>query len=297
MKKRIAITGATGLIGGALARALRASGVQVVTIGRGAVSNVRWDSRTDLRGTPAHAALEQLDGVVHLSGAPIGVRWTDARKREIWSSRVDATALLCRALAELRAPPPVLVSGSGIGVYGDRGDEILTEESPPGSGFLPDLARAWEGATAVAEQAGIRVAHTRMGIVLSRAGGALSKLLLPFRLGVGGRLGTGRQWMSWIHLHDVVAAIRFLLEHEVRGPVNFVAPNPVTNAEFTKVLGQVLSRPTLLPVPGLALRVLFAGMADEALLGSQRVAPAKLGAAGFVWSEAELPGALIRALS
>jgi uncharacterized protein (TIGR01777 family) len=297
VKTRIAITGATGLIGVALARTLRENGAQVVTIGRGAKADVRWDFRSELRGTPAHAELEQLDGVVHLSGAPIGVRWTASRRREIWSSRVDGTELLCRALADLRAPPRVLVSGSGIGVYGDRGDEVLTEDSTLGAGFLPDLARAWEGATRVAEQAGIRVAQTRMGIVLSRDGGALAKLLLPFRLGVGGRLGSGRQWMSWIHLQDATRAIQFLLEGSFRGPVNLGTPNPVTNADFTRVLGEVLGRPTVFPVPAVALRAMFGEMADETLLGSQRALPQKLIDAGFVFDESDLRGALISALN
>jgi hypothetical protein len=249
---RIAMSGSTGFIGGALATSLEGDGHDVVRLVRGGPSRpgaVRWDIDA---GEIDAAGLEGLDGVVHLAGEGIGEkRWTDDQKRRIRDSRTKGTSLLADALASLDAKPPVLVSGSAVGVYGDRGDEQLTEESPTGHGFLPDVVTAWEAAAGPAEAAGIRVACTRSGVVLDASGGALERFARICRLGVLGKMGSGRQWMSWISLADEVAAIRFLLEPgcDLSGPVNLTAPGPVTNEVFTKALGRVLRRPTFLPVP------------------------------------------------
>ena len=254
---RIAITGSTGLIGGALRRSLEADGHSVTRIVRadGGAGTVRWDPEA---GQLDPAALEGLDAVVHLAGEGIGEkRWTEAQKQRIFESRTKGTTLLTTALAALDAKPAVLVSGSAVGFYGDRGDEQLTESSPPGHGFITDLVLAWEGATAPASDAGIRVAMIRSGIVLDRDGGALPRMARLTKLGLLGKLGRGTQWMSWISLADEVGAIRFLLEHEVVGPVNLTAPTPVTNAVFTKALGRVLHRPTFLPVPSFGPKLLL----------------------------------------
>jgi uncharacterized protein len=294
-QETIAITGATGLIGRALARTLSAQGARVRTIGRGRDSDVRWNVAS---GTLDPAALAGVTAVVHLAGAPIAERWTAAHKAAIRDSRVDGTALLARTLGAMPVPPRTLISGSAIGIYGDRGDEVLTEASTLGTGFLADVGRAWEAATAAAAVAGIRTVHLRTGIVLSPEGGALAKLLLPFRLGVGGPVGHGRQWMSWIGLHDQVQLILWLLQREdLRGAVNAVAPAPVTSAEFAKTLGAVLHRPALLPVPALALTALFGEMAEATLLASQRVQPAVALGAGFTFAEPTLAGALRRELA
>jgi hypothetical protein len=268
---------------------LRADGIGVVRIGRGDDADVRWEVS---RGTLDGGALEDLDAVVNLAGATIAQRWTAARKREILDSRVQGTSLLARTLAQLQRPPRVLLSGSAVGVYGDRGDETLNETSNTGSGFLADVACAWERATRDASAAGIRVVHSRTGVVLSRDGGALPKMITPFRFGVGGPVGNGRQWMSWIGLHDFVRAVRFLMVSDSTGPVNVVAPNPVTGNEFATTLGVVLRRSAFVPVPAMALRVAFGEMADETLLASQRAVPARLGADGFSFDEPELAGAL-----
>lgn len=294
--KRVAVTGATGMIGSALVRSLRSEQIAVTTIGRGAAADVRWDFQTPFSAASSRA-LEGLDGVVHLAGAPIGRRWTARARREIVESRVTGTTLLAQSLSDLRERPRALVSGSAVGIYGNRGDATITEESATGDGFLADTARAWEGATRAAEEAGIRTLHIRTGIALDAHGGALERLLLPFRLGVGGRLATGRQWMSWILLADVVRAIRFLLEGELHGAVNVVAPNPATNAEFTRALGAALRRPALLPVPGFALKLLFGEMAERTLLEGQRVVPARLVDAGFEFVAPTLDAALPRAIA
>lgn len=294
-QETIAITGASGLIGRALARAFTAQGARVRTIGRGPDSDIRWNVAS---GTLEPAALAGVTAVVHLAGAPIAERWTPAHKAAIRDSRVDGTALLARTLGAMPVPPRTLISGSAIGIYGDRGDEVLTEASALGTGFLADVGRAWEAATAAAAVAGIRTVHLRTGIVLSPEGGALAKLLLPFRLGVGGPVGHGRQWMSWIGLHDQVQLILWLLQREdLRGAVNAVAPAPVTSAEFARTLGAVLHRPALLPVPALALTALFGEMAEATLLASQRVQPAVALGAGFAFAEPTLAGALRRELA
>lgn len=292
----IAITGASGLIGRALATDLQRDGHRVVAVSRNpaalrGLDALGWDPAT---ARIDRVGFEGIDAVVHLAGAGIGDhRWTDAYKREIRESRELGTRLLAETLASLQRPPPVLVSGSAIGYYGDRGDEVLTEQSPPGEGFLAEVCIRWEAAAAPATEAGIRTAFIRTGIVLSAEGGALAKLLPLFRLGLGGRMGSGRQWWSWISIADEVRAIRWLIDHDLSGPVNLTAPTPVTNAAFTKVLASVLRRPAVFPVPAFAPRLLRgAELADELLFASQRVEPAVLAGSGFTFSAPDLEGAL-----
>jgi uncharacterized protein (TIGR01777 family) len=238
--------------------------------------------------------LDGVEAVVHLAGAGIGdKRWTAARRRTVIESRTKGTDLLARTLAGLARPPRVLVSGSAIGYYGDRGDEVLTEASGPGHLFLSEICMAWEAATAPAEAAGIRVAHVRTGLVVTARGGFMGRLLPLVRLGLGGRLGPGDQWWSWITITDEVAAIRFLLDHDVAGAVNLAAPEPVTNAAFTKILGRAVRRPTFLAVPRFGPRLLLGReMADELLFASQRVEPAVLEREGFPFTHRDLAGAL-----
>jgi uncharacterized protein len=281
----IAISGSTGMIGSALVESLRADGHRIRRITRsrtGARSHhIAWDPETR---TLDPRALDGVDGVVHLAGENVGERWTEAKKRRIRESRVQGTQLLAAAAAQADPAPRVMVSASGVGIYGDRGDEILDERSEPGPGtdFFVGVAREWEAATEPAERHGIRVVKLRFGVVLSPEGGALQRLLTPFRLGVGGKIGSGRQWMSWAALTDVVAAIRFaLFDPALEGPVNVAAPNPVTNAEFTRTLGRVLGRPTVFTVPATALRLAFGEMADSTLLASQRMSSKRLQEAGF----------------
>jgi len=294
---KIAVTGASGLIGSALVPALEASGYEVVRLVRRAAespSELAWDPAAgsiDARG------LAGVEGVVNLSGATIGRRWTAARKREILASRVDSTTLLAETLAALEPRPKVLVCAGGIGIYGDRGDEILTEESELGTGFLAEVGAAWEAAAEPAREAGIRVVNFRQGIVLSRKGGALHRLLTPFRLGVGGRVGSGRQWWSWVSIDDLVGAYRFALEGDLAGPVNLVSPSPATNAQFVKALGRTLHRPTVFPLPAVAVKTLFGEMGDAALLQGQRALPARLLEAGFTFRYSELNAAFERALA
>jgi uncharacterized protein (TIGR01777 family) len=245
------------------------------------------------------ADLDGIGAVVHLAGENIGARWTAARKRRIRESRVRGTRLLSEALARARRPPTTLVSISAVGIYGDRGDELLTETSPvgPTADFLVRVATEWEAATEPARDAGIRVVLPRLGTVLDRNGGALARMLPPFRLGVGGRLGDGRQWMSWIALDDAVAVItRALEDPALSGPVNATAPTPVRNAEFTAALGRALRRPAVMPVPAAALRLVFGEMADVVLLGSSRAVPARLAEAGFSFRYPTIDAALRRAL-
>jgi uncharacterized protein len=292
---RILITGSTGLIGTALAPLLSSRGHEVIRLVRpGSASGadvVHWDLRS---GTIDAAALEGLDGVVHLAGENIAAgRWTVKQKERIRDSRVRGTSLLSESLARLARPPRVWVSASAIGYYGNRGDELLREECPPGSGFLPEVCIAWEAATKVAEDRGIRVIHLRSGMVLSRAGGALAKMLPVFRIGAGGVIGNGRQYMSWIALDDVIGAIHHALTTDrLRGPVNTVAPAPVTNREFTKALGRVLSRPTPFPLPTFAARLALGEMANELLLASQRAEPTRLIVSGYQFRFPDLEGAL-----
>jgi uncharacterized protein (TIGR01777 family) len=234
-----------------------------------------------------------FDAVVHLAGESIVGRWTEAKKRRIRESRVKGTLRLAEALAQAPQRPRVLISASAIGYYGDRGEETLREDSASGSGFLPEVCREWEDATELATKAGIRTVQMRFGLVLSRFGGALQKMLPPFRLGVGGNMGNGRQWWSWIDIDDLVGAVQHVIKTEtLRGPVNVVGPNPVMNAEFTKTLTSVLSRPAILPMPAFAARLVFGQMGDELLLASQRVEPAKLLASGYVFQKPDLRLAL-----
>jgi uncharacterized protein (TIGR01777 family) len=295
---RIAVAGSSGLIGSALVPALREAGHEVVRLVRrpaAAPDELRWDPEA---GSLDVKTLGPVDGFVNLAGAPIAARWSPSRKREILDSRVTTTRLLAEtaAAAENR---PVLVSASAMGAYGhDRGDEKLTEESARGTGFLADVVQAWETAADPAREAGSRVVQIRTTHVLSRRGGLLGRMLLPFRLGAGGRLGSGRQWWSWILLEDAVAGYRLALEGDLEGPVNLGTPNPVTNADFTESLGRALHRPTFLPTPKPAVWAMFGGEAlDEVVYAGQRVVPARLQAAGFEWSETQIDAALRRALA
>lgn len=291
---KVVVTGSHGLIGGELVAQLTGDDHQVTRLVRGAAGpgEAAWDPAA---GTIDAGKLEGHEAVVHLAGAGIGDhRWTDDHKRAVLDSRVRGTDLLARTLAGLASPPQVLVSGSAVGFYGDRGDAELTEASGPGTGFLAGVVAAWEGAATPAADAGIRVVTVRTGVVLSPKGGALKKQLLPFKLGVGGRLGSGRQHLSWIALDDEVAALRHVVTTDgLSGPVNATSPHPVTNAEFTATLARVLHRPALLPVPTLALHALFGRqMVAEMMLGGQRVLPAALQASGFTFAHPRLEEAL-----
>jgi len=292
--RRLAVTGATGFLGSAVVRFLTAAGYSIVRITRSpsgkGTDAVSWDpDRDQLDGT----RLEGLDGVVHLAGESIAQRWTPSARRRILDSRVRGTALLARTLAALDRPPSVLVSASAVGYYGDRGGEEMTEASSPGKGFLSEVTRAWEEAASPANRAGIRVVHPRFGMVLGSGGGALARLLPVFKLGLGGKLGSGRQWMSWVALADAVRVVDHLLhESMLSGAVNVVAPQAVTNALFTTTLGRVLRRPAIFTVPGAALRLVYGQMADETLLSGQRVSPLRLVDSGFIFRHPELEGAL-----
>jgi hypothetical protein len=292
---RVVVTGSSGLIGRALCSRLLANGHEVVRVVRQPVRPddhvLQWNPQA---GTIDASALEGADAAIHLAGAGIGDRrWNEARKRILFESRSRSTALLSRALAVLDRPPRVLVSASAIGFYGDRGDEVLTEQSPPGDDFLASLCVRWEADTAPAAEAGIRVICARTGIVLSPDGGALRKLLPLFKLGLGGRFGSGAQWWSWISLDDEIRALEWLIENDVRGPVNLSAPNPVTNREFTQVLSAVLRRPALLPVPRFGPKLLLGSeFADAMLFTSARVRPAVLESRGFVFSHSDLEAGL-----
>lgn len=298
---KVIVSGATGFIGSRLCERLAGNGHRVVRLTRRPVSEgadaIRWDPE---EGRLDAHDLEGIDAVVHLAGEGIGDhRWTESHKARVLDSRVRGTRLLAEAIASLDQPPSVLVSGSGVHYYGDRGDEELTEDSSAGGGFLAEVVQQWEASTEPASRAGIRVVTTRSGVVQSPEGGALRRALLPFKFGLGGKLGSGRQWFSWITREDEVGAIEFLLEHEtVAGPVNLTAPNPVTNAEFTRVLAAALNRPAVFTVPPFALRLMFSSeMADEMLLMSLRVLPAKLQEAGYRFQDPEIEPALRRLLS
>ena len=292
---QVAITGASGLIGRALAGSLLADGHTVRPLVRRPSDDpgaVHWDP---VAGTIDATALDGVDAVVNLAGAAIGDRrWSEDRKRELHDSRTRSTDLLARTLGDLARPPSVLLSGSAIGFYGSRGDDVLTEVSAPGDDFLARLVADWEGAAAPAVDAGIRTAFLRTGLVLAGHGGILPRLALPFRFFVGGRLGSGRQWMSWVTLEDEVGAIRFLLDRtDISGPVNVVAPEPVTNAELAKALGAALHRPAAVPVPAFGPRLLLGReMADGLLFASQRVRPDVLVDAGYGYAHTEIAPAL-----
>lgn len=292
---KIAVTGSSGLIGGALVRSLTADGHEIRRLVRRPPSRAEEMSWTP--GTVQPHTVDGTDAVVHLAGAGVGDhRWSAAWQAEVLRSRVDGTTSIAASIAACRQPPRVLLSGSAIGWYGDTGDREVDESAPAGDGFLADVVRQWEAATAAAEKAGVRVAHLRTGVVLSPTGGVLGRVLPLFRFGVGGRLGTGRQWMSWISLADEVAAIRYLLDADVEGPVNLVA-GAVTNADFTRRLAAAVHRPAVFPVPGFALRAALGGFADEGVLAGQRVRPAVLAAAGCRPELPDLDGALAALLA
>ncbi len=296
---RVVVSGSSGLVGQALVAALRSRGDDVTPLVRRAAGagEAQWDPD---RGSLDAAVFDGVDAVVHLAGAGIGdKRWSARRRQEIVSSRVRSTALLADTMAGLARPPAVMVSASAVGYYGDRGDEELTEDSEPGTGFLAQVCRAWEDATGPAAQRGVRVVRLRSGVVLSTRGGALARQLPLFRLGVGGPLGNGRQWLSWITLPDEVGAIAHVLgDDSLHGPVNATAPTPLTNRDFTRALGRALHRPTVLPVPGFALRAaLGADLASEMVLAGQRVAPARLGAAGYGFHHRDIDTALAAVLT
>ena len=292
---KILVSGSTGLVGKALVSSLTGAGHQVTRLVRsrsgGGEKDIYWDPAT---GSLDSSRLEGLDGVVHLAGESIAEgRWTVEKKARIRNSRVKGTQLLADALAQRVQRPRTLICASAIGYYGDRGAEILREDSRPGSGFLPDVCREWEAATKPAAESGIRVVNLRTGLVLSSSGGALPKMLPPFKLGAGGKLGTGQQFMSWISIDDLVGAIQHALEkNSLSGPVNAVSPHPVTNLEFTKTLGRVLSRPTIFPMPAFAVRLMFGEMGEDLLLASARVEPARLAGSGYLFRYPVLEGAL-----
>jgi len=294
----VVVTGSSGLIGTALRPALQQGGHRMVPMVRSQAGGgaLHWDPD---RGAIDAGGLEGVGAVVHLAGEGIGARrWNEAQKARITESRTRGTSLLAETLAKLDRPPKILVSASAIGYYGDRGDEVLTESSRAGSGFLAEVCVAWEAAATPAKEAGIRVSHLRSGVVLAQSGGALPKMLTPFKLGLGGRLGSGSQWMSWISIDDEVGAIVHLLgEAAPTGPVNLTAPNPVTNADFTKALGGALGRPAVLPVPKLGLKLLLGGeMAEEMLLSGQRALPTRLLDSGYTFAYPELADALAAVL-
>jgi uncharacterized protein (TIGR01777 family) len=280
----VAVTGASGFLGSALTSSLQADGHRVLRLVRGGITNgdeIGWDPDAGRIDAPA---LEGVDAVVHLAGEGIGERrWTADQKRRILESRAKGTAVLAAAVATRERKPQVLVSASAIGYYGNRGDELLNEDSAPGDDFLADVCQAWERETRPALDAGVRVVNVRTGIVLARHGGTLQRLLLPFRLGLGGKQGSGRQWMSWISLNDHVAAMRAAIDDpRLSGPVNLTSPNPVTNADFAAALGRVLKRPTVLPTPMFVLKLRYGEeLIDSLLLASQRVLPNRLEAVGF----------------
>jgi uncharacterized protein len=296
---RILISGASGLIGRALAESLRAAGHSVQTLVRRkpdeSQGEMAWDPEA---GVLDSSRLEGVDAVVHLAGKPIDGRWTEATKRAIRDSRVKGTTLLAQAAAQLPTRPQVFICASAVGFYGSRGDEALDETSASGQGFLPDVCRAWEDAAAPARYAGLRTVHLRSGIVLSRQGGILARVLPPFKMGAGGIVGTGEQWISWISLADAIAAIQHVIASaELLGPVNLTSPQPVSNAEFTHTLGKILSRPTVLSLPAFAVKLLLGEMGDELLLAGQKALPKKLLASGFAFAHSDLESALRWALA
>jgi uncharacterized protein (TIGR01777 family) len=288
--KRILISGASGLIGSAVVPALEADGCEVTRLvrGPGSANELRWEPMREV----SPALVSRFDAVIHLSGENVAGRWTAEKKRKIRESRVVSTRNLAWAIAKAEQPPRIFICASAIGYYGNRGDEIMTEDSVAGAGFLPDVCREWEAATHVG-MAGVRVVNLRFGIVLSKRGGALKEMLRPFRVGLGGRIGSGRQWWSWIHLDDAVSAVMLAMRTEgLRDAVNMVAPNPVTNAEFTRELASAMKRPAVFAVPGFAAKLAFGEFAKEGMLSSARVVPKKLEENGFQFRYTELRPAI-----
>lgn len=297
---RIIVTGSSGLIGTALCASLEADGHEVVRLvrsGRTSATRVLWNPRAgDATGIPG-GTLEGIDAIVHLAGAGVGdMRWTAAYKQEILNSRVLSTRTLAAAIAGSNDRPATFVSGSAIGWYGDTGDAVVDESAPAGQGFLADVVVQWERAADDARSAGVRVAHPRTGLVMSKWGGAWQRMLPLFKAGLGGKLGSGRQWWSWITLRDEVRALRFLIDSDIAGPVNLVAPNPATNAEVTAAMAKALTRPALLPAPAFALKAALGEFSTE-VLGSARVTPSVLSRAGFAWLDPTLDQALQTLLS
>ncbi len=292
---RVLVSGVSGPIGTALVPSLRAAGATIARLARPGSSGpadeerIPWDPAKPI----SPEAVSGFDAVIHLAGESIVGRWTDAKKKAIRESRVLGTRHLAEALARAKDKPRVFVSGSAIGYYGDRGEEVLRESSVPGTGFLPEVCEQWEDATQPATDTGIRTVHIRTGVVLSPKGGALGKMLTPFKMGVGGKVGDGRQWMSWIDVQDMVGGIHHVLKTDLlQGPVNFVAPKPVTNGEFTRTLAGVLSRPAIFPVPRFVVKLAFGEMGETVLLGSQRVEPAQLVTSGYPFRFRELRASL-----
>jgi uncharacterized protein (TIGR01777 family) len=290
---KVLIAGASGLVGSALIPALEAEGAEVTRLVRSSAGagEIEWHPNNDQIDAKS---LEGFDAVINLAGENIAAgRWTDDLKRKIHDSRVNGTHLLSEAIAKLAQPPKVFLCASATGFYGDRSDETLDEQSDSGGGFLAGVCREWEQATDPAIAAGVRTVNLRFGPILARDGGMLAKLLTPFKMGMGGKVGSGKQYISWVAIDDVINAIKLALKDEtIRGPLNIVSPHPVTNEEFTKTLGHVLSRPTALAMPAFAVRLAFGEMADEMLLTSQRVIPKKLNDAGYEFQQPELEGAL-----
>jgi uncharacterized protein len=296
MISRILVSGVSGPIGTALLPSLKTRGYQITRLVRGVATGenqVSWDP-----GKPVPPeSVSGFDAVIHLAGESIVGRWTEQKKLKIRNSRVIGTTRLAAALARAKDKPQVFVCSSAIGYYGDRGSEVLKEESTPGTGFLPDVCREWEAATRAAVEAGIRTVQMRTGVVLSPKGGALGKMLTPFKLGVGGRIGDGQQWMSWIDVQDMVGAIHHILKSDLlQGPVNMVAPKPVTNEEFTRTLASVLSRPAIFPVPAFVVKIAFGEMGETVLLGSQRVEPTQLVMSGYPFRFSSLRASLENAV-
>jgi uncharacterized protein len=292
MNSRILVSGVSGPIGAALLPSLRTNGCSVVRLVRGPAKSeeqISWDPAEPLDPQ----AVSGFDAVIHLAGESVFGRWTAAKKSKIRDSRVVGTFNLSSALALAEDKPSVFVCGSAIGYYGNRGDEVLREESAPGTGFLAEVCQDWEEATTPAVRAGIRTAHIRTGIVLSPKGGALGAMLTPFKLGLGGRTGSGRQWLSWIDVRDMVGAIHHIMKNDlIQGPVNMVAPKPVRNAEFAKTLASVLSRPAIFPLPAFAVKLAFGEMGEECLLSGQKVEASKLIASGYPFRYRELRASL-----
>jgi uncharacterized protein (TIGR01777 family) len=294
---KIAVSGASGLLGSELVPAFRERGHEVVRLVRRVALNpdeVEWDPAS---GTIDRPRLAGVDALVNVSGATLDKRWTENRKREIVESRIGTTSLLATTAAELDPRPSVLLCTGGTGIYGDRGDQILTEESEPGSGFLADLAEQWEAASQPARDVGVRVVHFRQGMVLTRKGGALPRMLTFFKLGLGGPVGSGRQWWSWVSIADLVSAYAFALESDISGAVDLTAPAPVTSRHFARALGRAVRRPAVLPAPALGIKLLWGQMGEEVLLFGQRALPARLLAAGFEFRYPELDAALAHELA
>ncbi len=294
---RILLSVASGLIGTALIASLKANGARITRLTRQSASLKYANDEEQIQWNPEQAlspdVVSGFDVVIHLAGESIVGRWTAAKKAKIRASRVLGTKNLSQALARAKEKPQVFICSSAIGYYGDGGSEVLSEESPSGTGFLPEVCREWEAATKEAADAGIRTVQMRTGVVLSAKGGALAKMLLPFKMGAGGRVGSGRQWMSWIDMQDMVGAIQHIIKTDLlQGPVNMVAPKPVTNAEFTKTLASVLSRPAIFPLPSFVVKVLFGEMGETVLLEGQRVEPSKLVGSGYPFRFRELRASL-----